>query len=136
MSSDAALKRRVEERKYFLQIIDCVQFLARQGLPFRGHDTNKENFRQVMFVRCKDSPKLMKRLAESTTVVTEKSSAPKQYLHQDYENELLHIMSQHALRQLLERTFQSRFFAIMCDEDTDVGNKKRLSFCTRWVKNQ
>ena len=77
MSSDAALKRRVEERKYFLKIIDCVQFFARQGFPFRGHDTNEENFRQVMFLRCKDSPELMKRIAESTTVVTEKSSAPK-----------------------------------------------------------
>ena len=78
----------------------------------------------------------MKRLAESTTEVTEKSSAPTQYLHHDYQNELLHIMSQHALRQLLERIFHSRFFAIMCDEYTDVGNKEQFSFCIRWVKNQ
>ena len=45
-------------------------------------------------------------------------------------------MSQHALRQLLERIFQSRFFAIMCYEYTDVGNKEQLSFCIRWVKYQ
>ena len=37
MRSDAALQRWVEER-------NCVQFLARQGLPFCGHDTNEESF--------------------------------------------------------------------------------------------
>ena len=136
MSNDAALKRRAEERKYFLKVVDCVQFLARQGLPFRGHDTTEENFRQVMLLRCKDNPELMKRLGESTTMIKEKSSMPKQYLHQDYQNELLRIMSQHTLRKLLESIFQSRFFAIMCDEYTDVSNKEQLSFCIRWVENQ
>ena len=95
MSNDTALKRWAEERKYFLKVVDCVQFLALQGLSFSGHDTTETNFLQVILQRFKDNPEL----------ITEKSSMPKQYLHQDYQNELLRIMSQHTLRKLLESIF-------------------------------
>ena len=130
LSNKAVVKRRMEERKYFLKVIECVQFLARQGLAFRGSDSAEENFRQLMILRCKDYPELLKR------VENEIETSGKKYLHQDYQNELLTIMSQHVLRRLLDNVTKSQFFAIMCDEYTDISNKEQLSFCVRWVEKQ
>ena len=130
LSNKAVVKRRMEERKYFLKVIEFVQFLARQGLAFCGSDSAEENFRQLMILRCKDYPELLKRIE------SESETSGKQYLHQNYQNELLTIMSQHVLRQLVDDITKSQFFAIMCDEYTDLSNKEQLSFCVRWVDQQ
>ena len=125
LSNKAVVKRRIEERKYFLKVIECVKFLARKGLAFRGSDSAEENFRQLMTLRCTDYPELLKR------VENEIETSGKEHLHQDYQNKLLTIMSQHVLRRLLDNVTKSKFFAIMCDEYTDISNKEQLSFCVR-----
>ena len=33
--------KRLAERKYLIKIMECIRFLARQGLAFRGNDGNK-----------------------------------------------------------------------------------------------
>ena len=33
--------KRLAERKYLIKIMECIRFLARQGLTFRGNDGNK-----------------------------------------------------------------------------------------------
>ena len=49
---------RMEYRTRLNASIDCVRFLLRQGLAFRGHDESKSSSRQGIFL------KLLKFLAE------------------------------------------------------------------------
>ena len=32
--------KRLAERKYLIKVMECIRFLARQGLAFRGNDNN------------------------------------------------------------------------------------------------
>ena len=42
--------------------ITTLLYLARQGLPIRGHEDFEGNFKQVLRLRSQDCPHLMKRL--------------------------------------------------------------------------
>ena len=35
-------------RKMLLKVLSCMKFLARQGLPFRGHDNSESNLIQLL----------------------------------------------------------------------------------------
>lgn len=46
--SNVSVKQQEEARGCLLKIIGAVQMLARQGLPFRGHECGEGNFEQVL----------------------------------------------------------------------------------------
>ena len=120
-------KSRIEERQYLKTIMECIQYLARQGLPLRGSDHIDDNLTQLLLLRGKDNPALSERIAINSTTNKRK------FTHQDYQNELLTLMANEVLRKKLNQIKQSRFFSTICDEYTDVSNKEQLSFCVRWV---
>ena len=39
-------KKRLAERKYLIKVMECIRFLAPQGLAFRGNDGN-DNLTQL-----------------------------------------------------------------------------------------
>ena len=44
-------------RENRVKIISCIRYLARQGLPFRGHGDEKDaNFKQLTRFRAEDDP--------------------------------------------------------------------------------
>jgi len=107
--------------------MECIQYLARQGMPFRGSDHINDNLTQLLILRGKDNPTVLERVYPA--------SAPnkRKYTHQDYQNELITLMANEVLRSKLCLIKLSKFFSIMCDEYTDVSNKEQLSFCIRWI---
>ena len=42
-------------------------------------------------------------------------------------------MASQVLRKKLYDINNSKMFAVVCDEYTDISNKQQLSFCVRWV---
>lgn len=47
---DTQLRQRQKtERVYLLDIIRCLRYLDRQGIPLQGHD-NKDNFTQLLYL--------------------------------------------------------------------------------------
>lgn len=51
---------KLERRKCFLKILSNISFLARQGLPLRGHgDELDSNFVQLLLLRGEDDPMVM-----------------------------------------------------------------------------
>ena len=46
-------KSRVEERKYLKVVIECIQYLARQGMPIRGSDHINDHLIQLLILRGK-----------------------------------------------------------------------------------
>ena len=49
------LKKREVERKYLIEVIKCLRYLARQEIALQGHDGN-DNFTQLLrLIGTKDS---------------------------------------------------------------------------------
>ena len=103
-------------------IIEVLQYLLRQGLPFRGHNHCESKFYQLLLLQSKDIPQLqdwpMKKKGK--------------YISHEIQNELLSIMSHQVLNKLLV-LIRDTMFSLICNEYTDSSNKELLTFCLRWV---
>ena len=62
MLSSAVLQERADNRKCLLKILCTLQFLARQGCAFRGHDDENGNFYQLFSLLSREDKKV--RLSE------------------------------------------------------------------------
>ena len=73
--------------------MECVLFLARKGLPFRGHDefcdsSNRGNFLDLVEFRARDVPEFKLHLERSIN-----------YTSHDIQNELIQLFA----RQIVQR---------------------------------
>ena len=60
-----------ENRTSLLNIISCLRYLARQGLPFKGHGDEKDaNFKQLIRFHAEDDPAFAKWLKEKNLSCT------------------------------------------------------------------
>ena len=50
--------KRLAQRKYLIKVMECIRLLARQGLVFRGNDSN-ENLTQLFKLLNKNSLGIM-----------------------------------------------------------------------------
>ncbi|CAG2203108.1 unnamed protein product [Mytilus edulis] len=115
---------RENNRSCLMTILSNLQFLSRQGLPFRGSsDDSDSNFVQLNLLRCEDNPNFREWL-------TRKSD---KYTSPDIQNEILKIMAQMIVREVSDNIRKSLYFALMADETTDVANKEQLVVCLRWI---
>ena len=53
MMSEQLTKSRAEEWQYLKALMECIQFLARQGLPPRGSDHIDDNVTQLLILLSK-----------------------------------------------------------------------------------
>ena len=60
MSSDAAKKTMESNRTCFIKVTECLQYLARQGQAMQGDTNDESNFIQLLKLRGKDQPLLLK----------------------------------------------------------------------------
>ena len=61
VASQLATQHDVEQksaRTCLLKIISTIKYLARQGLPLRGHEESDGNFMQLLHLRSEDLPVL------------------------------------------------------------------------------
>ena len=89
--------------------MECVQFLARQNIPFQGSHDGNGNFNQLLLFHLKES-KQKKRL------LLPKKYQWKKYMHADYQNEILNLMANQVLRNVIGKVRSSPFYALMADE--------------------
>ena len=54
ITNEATKKSREDNRRCFAKIIECLQYLARQGLAIRREDDEESNFIQLLKLRAKD----------------------------------------------------------------------------------
>ena len=125
------------ENKHVLrQIILVVEFLAKQGLPFRGHrdkvdfsaeDTNRGNFIATLQLMAKGDSILNNHL------LTAKGNA--KYTSKTIQNEVVHIYTCKIRERLTKSLRESKLpFTVITDETTDCyANREILSTCLRLV---
>ena len=117
-------------RKYLIKIMECIRFLARQGLAFKGNDGN-DNLTQLFKLLNKNDPALLTHLDKES----HRESGQHKYMHNDVQNELIELMAKQVLANKLESICSDKFFGIMADEYTDISNKELLSMCFRWTED-
>ena len=84
-------REKLERRQCFLKVLSNIKFLARQGLPLRGHgDESDSNFLQLLKLRGEDD----KRIATWLDKKSDKYTAP------DIQNEILKVMALQVLREV------------------------------------
>ena len=86
---------RREERIYMIKVMETTKFLARQGIPFRGNIDFESNFTQALLLRGTEDPQLKQR------VFSIRSDNMLKYTHQDFQNELVDLMSKQVLSKLM-----------------------------------
>ena len=122
--------KRLAERKYLIKVIECIRFLACQGLAFRGNDGN-DNLTQLLKLLNKDDPAPLTRLDKESHL----EPGQHKYMHNDIQNELIELIAKQVLAKKLESIYSSNFFGIIADEYTDISNKELLSMCFRWIED-
>ena len=90
----------------------------------QGDDDDDSNFIQLLRLQSKKFPELTDWLSKMT----------ERYTSHDFQNEIIHLMSNQIMRNLLELVRRC-IFSVMCDEHPDISNKEQLTFCMRWVNN-
>ena len=76
-----------------LKIIGCLQFLARQAMSMQGDTDEESNFTQLLKLRGKDQPVLLKWLERKED----------KYTSHEIQNEIISIVAKYCLRQFSSR---------------------------------
>ncbi len=124
--SSVSVKQQEEARGCLLKIIGAVQMLARQGLPFRGHECGEGNFEQVLKYKSEDDPSLTKWLTCGRKDV---------YTSAMVQNEILTLFSSVIIREIVEniRSLPHLQYSVMMDGTRDVSGKEQEAVCLRYV---
>ena len=123
MFDDQITQQRQVERKYLLDVIKCLRYLACQRIPQQDLENN-DNLTQILYFLGTKDDTITKYL---------QGQVGHKYTHHDIQNELLLIMASNVLRVKVSTIREWKFFSIMADKGTDVNNTEELSFCVRSV---
>ena len=68
--------KRLAERKYLIKVMECIRFLALQGLAFRGNDGN-DSLTQLFKLLSKKNSALLTRLDKESHLEPRQQKHPK-----------------------------------------------------------
>ena len=94
------VQRRQLERNYLLEVIKCLRYLSRQGIPLQGH-SNNGNFTQLLYLLGTKDKKIMDHLD---------GKVGHKYNHHNVQKELLNIMGAKVLLEKLATICNRKFF--------------------------
>ena len=93
-----------------MKIFTSVEYLARQGMPLRGHQEDSGNFYQLLQLRANDSEELRYWLQKK-----------KAYVSHEIQNDMLKIMSLQIQRAILRAVRTSVWYCVNADETVDAS---------------
>ena len=104
--------------------MECIRFLARQGLAFRVNGGN-DNLTQLFKLLNKNDPALLTRLDKESHL----EPGQHKYMHNDIQNELVELMAKQVLAKKLESIRSSKFFGITANGYTLIYQIKNYCLC-------
>ena len=112
-------------RKMLMKLLSCIRYLARQGLPLRGHHEDPQSFGgnlyQLLLQQAQDCLQMKTWLCR------------REYISPEIVNELIKIMGQTVLRQILAEIKSTMFFSLIADEASDISHNEYINISIRWV---
>lgn len=97
----AKQKEQAQAKKAFIKILEAIQFIGEQGLPFRNSRDADSLFVKLLNLRARDSATLQSWLQRR-----------EKYCSHEIQNKLLNIMASEVTRVLSARIRQNRFFFV------------------------
>lgn len=116
------------------RLCDCVMFLAKQNLPFRGHresltEGNSGNFLELVKFLGQYDPVIREHLTRIQN--SEKKSIT--YLSPEIQNEFIDVLGRCVRTSILGEIKKAKYFAIMFDSTPDTSHVDQLSEVIRYV---
>ena len=108
-----------------MKIIECLQYLCRQGQAIQGGTDDESTFVQLLKLRAKDDSALLEWIQKTDD----------KYTSHNIQNEIITIMA-HQVQRDLVHDIGSNFFSIIADEYTDINNQEEITICLRWVDDK
>ncbi|XP_022861534.1 zinc finger MYM-type protein 1-like, partial [Olea europaea var. sylvestris] len=123
---------RTEYRIRLNASTDCVRFLLRQGLAFRGHDesedsNNQRNFLELLHWLCDHNDEI-KVVALTNAPENLKLTSPR------VQKDIVSAISSEILNVIIKDIGDS-LFSIIIDESRDISVKEQMSVVIRYVKS-
>lgn len=110
-------------------LVDVVRTMGRQGLAFRGSDTEEgSNYQQIVRLIARHNPVLKVWLDDIKLRPYHTS-----YLSPTAQNEFIELLGSEVRRHIISEVRQSQFFCVMADTTPDVSHKDMLSIVVRMV---
>ena len=88
--------------------METIKFLVRQVIAFLGHSDFNDNFTQTLLLRGIEDMQLKKRACST------KGDNMLKYTHQDFQNELIDLISKQVLSQLISDIKTKSFLRNHC----------------------
>ncbi|KAI5328884.1 hypothetical protein L3X38_028281 [Prunus dulcis] len=121
---------RIDYRIFLTASLDCVRFLMRQALPFRGHDesdksSNKGNYLKLLqFLAVHDE--------KVKAVVLENASGNFKLISPTIQKDLVNACATEAIKKII-KDMVGAFFHLLVDESRDVSVKGQMAVVFRYV---
>ncbi|KAM3859970.1 zinc finger MYM-type protein 1 [Diretmus argenteus] len=116
-----------ERREYLRCIVAVTAFLAKQGLPFRGHREGEDSLNQGNFL---ETMKLLKQFDPFLQDYTAPSNAA--YLSKDIQTQVIASCATVTTDKIVKEMTESKVYSVMADEARD-GLCEQLSVCVRYI---
>ncbi|KAK9992476.1 hypothetical protein SO802_027461, partial [Lithocarpus litseifolius] len=123
----------VEKREYRTHLnasVDCICFLQRQGLAFRGHDESKDSNNQENFLELLQF--LAKHNEEIDKAVLKNAFENHQMTSPDIQKEIANAAAIDTINAII-KDIRDSLFAIIVDESRDMSTKEQLEIVLRYV---
>jgi len=116
--------QKLNNRHALHEILVCVKYLCRQGLPLRGDkDESDGNFIQLLKMKAEVDSKLTEWLKRKEN----------KYTSPTIQNEMIKLMGMSILRDIASTLHSTPFLTVMVDETTDSSNTEQVTIFLRWV---
>jgi len=127
-------KRSIDEYRLRLNAsVDCIRFLLRQGLSFRGHDETKYSKNRGNFLE------LLRFLADHNVeiggVVLQNAPNNMKLVAPDIQKDIVHAAAVETTNKIIEE-LGDESFSVLVDESRDVSYKEQMIVLLRFVSNQ
>ena len=121
---------RVDYRTRLTASVDCIRFLLRQGLAFRGHDESEDSINQGNFLELlhfvADHNEDIKKVVFKNAPENLKMIAPK------IQKDIVNAMAVETTNAIL-RDVGDELFSILVDESRDISVKEQMTVILRYV---
>ncbi|KAI5335555.1 hypothetical protein L3X38_025688 [Prunus dulcis] len=121
---------RIDYRICLTASLDCVRFLLRQGLPFRGHDesdtsSNKGNYLELLQFLADHDEKVK-------AVVLENAPGNLKLIAPTIQKDLVNACVTETIKKII-KDMDGAFFSLLVDESRDVSVKEQMAVVFRYV---
>lgn len=114
------------------RILDIIKYLAKQNIPFRGHDENSTSSNTGNFLELVHLQARYDVLKQHLLTAIRNST----YLSGDIQNQLIQAMGGEVLSTIIEQVKDAKFFSLLVDETSDISRQEQVSFVLRYIDKE